>query len=159
MREDTRSELSTLLEKKNRMAQERGEFRVNEFESHLKFLETFASVQDTIIRPMMVNFGAYLESMGHRYFIETAQELPDGYLHPISRITFHLLLNENITTQHPVIPSFSYRVDNTKTVFVYKRIGTSATIAAAVGRYLLEAITKESVELHLKKFVIEAVST
>lgn len=159
MKEDIKAELDILFKKKNKITQERRrDPRTTEFESHLIFLEEFVSVQDQIIRPMMVNFGRYLETIGHRYFISSALELIEGHLYPISKITLNVLLNTNIDTQHGVSPSFTYRIDDTKCICVHKKIGSPTATCSAVGRYSLQAITNDLVESHIKEFIIETVS-
>jgi hypothetical protein len=158
MKDETKAELDYLFQKKNiRAPERRRDPRAPEFEAHMMFLDEFSTVQDEIIRPMMVNFGRYLENKGHRYFIESAQELFEGYLHPIAKISFYILLNSETSSHSTAAPSFSFRSDHTRTICAYQKMGISQEACAAVGRYGLKTVTTDLVESHLKKFVIEAV--
>ena len=157
MREEIKAELDMLFKQRYNIAQERRKDpRVTEFETHLMFLTEFASVQERVIRPMMDIFGRYLESLGHRYFIGSAQELIEGHLNPTSKISMHILVNVNSERQARVAPSFSFRIDANNSIYLYKNTGLSTPSISAVGHYDLHALTKEIVESHLKEFIIEA---
>jgi len=155
MREELKSELDLLFKKKNRIYPERRtDPRLKEFEAHLKLLDAFSSVQDKVIRPMMETFGNYVESLGHRYFIESAQELIEGHRYPVSRITLHVVVNSNVVSGAPSYPSLCFKMENTSAVYAVKKTGTDTL---PVNRYTVEEITAPLVEQNLKSFLIELV--
>ena len=109
MKAETKTELDSLFKKNSTVPQERRrDPRSADFDNHLSHLQEFTTLQDRVIRPMMVKFGRYLESLGHRYFIGSFQDLVEGRLYPSGKITMHILLNSNFDPR-AVTPSFSFR--------------------------------------------------
>lgn len=155
MREELTRELDLLFKQKNNNGVERRlDPRLKDFESYLQVLTAFARVREQIIRPVMEQFGSYLQSLGHRYFIETAQELVEGHVHPSSRIVFHILLNANMAKTPLSHPALYFRMDEARNVFAVKK--TSQGISP-VERYQMESLKAEQVEQQIKQFIIETV--
>jgi len=155
MREELKSELDLLFKTKNRIYPERRtDPRLREFEAHVKLLDAFSSVQDKVVRPLMESFGSYVESLGHRYFIESAQELIEGHKYPVSRIALHVLVNSNVVSGAPAYSSICFKMENTSSVYAVKKTGTGTL---PVDRYTVEEITTALVEQNLKSFLIELV--
>lgn len=166
MWEKTRAELDAVFKKNNKIVVERrGNNRWSQLKSHLDYLQSFAASQNKVIRPAMSNFGTYVESMGHKHYIESAEELVDGYLLPTSQISLHILLNLYPDTGNVCSHTITFKTDSSRVVYLYRKTGGfggekngfSTVCRYPVGRYDLSQITPEVVASHLKDFVVEAI--
>lgn len=154
MREELKAELDFLLQSHiNRGVERRRDPRLQDFDAHLEFLQSFASVQREIIVPAMSAFGAYLKPLGHGYFIGTRQEISDGHCHPVSTITFHLLLNHQ--GKSGTYPSLTFKADHTRSIFAIKK---TDLFTAAMGSCTLDSVNAAFVENRLKDFTVEMLS-
>jgi hypothetical protein len=81
MWEQTKADLDAVFQRNNIiMVERRHNGHWSQFGSHLEFIQSFATMQNRVIRPAMINFGSYVERMGHKHYIETAERLVEGYL-------------------------------------------------------------------------------
>lgn len=164
MWEKTKADLDALFQKNNKvMVERRHNGHWSQFGNHLEFIQSFANVQNRVIRPAMVNFGSYVERMGHRHYIESAERLIDGYLLPISNISLHILLNVQRDMKQGLSHSITFKTENSRIVYLYGKTGSygaetsSTTCRYPIGRYNLNQLTPDLVESHLKDFLIHAI--
>lgn len=166
MWEQAKAEMDAIFKKNNKiMVERRHNGNWSQFSNHLEFIQSFAALQSRVIRPAMMNFGSYVERMGHRHYIETAERLIDGYLLPTSNITLHLLLNQPRDTKQGASHALTFKTDSIGVVCLYGKTGSfgaegsSTTSRYPVARYELRQLTPDLVESHLKDFVIQAILT
>lgn len=164
MWEQTKAELDAIFRKNNKVIFERrNNGHWSQFGDHLEHIRSFAAVQERVIRPTMNNFGSYVDRMGHKHYIESAERLVDGHLLPVSNISLHVLLVAPPNMRQDLSHSITFKTDGSRVVYLYEKRGNyaaenpSTTDRYPVGKYSLNQLTPDLVESHLKDFLVRAI--